>query len=109
MRKGWKDYLTKLKTLLDSVGIPVAYDAFPVEVRVSMPFIIYYNTNSNNFIADNKVYKKINHTIIEFYSRTRDLTTEGTIESKLDVFVWTKNVEYDADQKCHITTYEIEF
>ena len=48
--------LQELNNILKSTGYEVAYSHFNTPIKP--PFITYLISNSENFIADNKVYKK---------------------------------------------------
>lgn len=74
--------LTELKRLLDATGFPVAYSHFK-EVKKT-PYITYLVTYSSNFIADNKVHKKIQNVDVELYVDAKDPTIEKVVEDLLD-------------------------
>lgn len=74
--------LEELATLLEATGYPVAYSHFG-EAQLP-PFIVYLVAYSPNFIADNRVYKKIDSVQIELYTYQKDLVAESTLESILD-------------------------
>jgi hypothetical protein len=75
--------LAQLKQLLDATGYPVAYSHF--KEAPTIPFITYTVPSSSNFIADNKVYTKINNIQIELYTSKKDLVAEGNLETILDI------------------------
>lgn len=99
--------LAELNSLLRATGYPVAYshfnDARPV------PYITYLVTFSSNFIADNKVHKKIQNVDIELYTDKKDLNAEATLEAILDA----NNIPYDTvetfieSEKLFQKTYEV--
>ena len=93
--------LEGLKTALEGVNNnafkdKVAYRAFPVGAAPSLPFICFMEMESNNFLADSKVYHKITDVNIELYSDTKDTVNEAAIESMLDsnLLVWDKTEYY---------------
>ncbi|MDC2866514.1 hypothetical protein [Bacillus sp. BP-3] len=80
--------LVELKKILDATGYPVAYSHFtatPSKLVPSPPYITYLVSYSSNFIADNKVHKKIDNIQIELYTSKKDLTAEDKLESVLDI------------------------
>lgn len=87
----------------------VAYYSFPVGKAPKLPFIVYMATNSNNFIADNKVYHKIQEVDIELYTKNKDIVSENLIEDTLDSnsIVWEKYEEYIDSENCFQITYTI--
>lgn len=105
--------LTELYTALTSVeGFTnkVVYRAWPVGQSPPLPFIVYLVDGSDNFGADNIVYKAINRVNIELYSNNKDTTSEGLIESLLDSLsiYWEKDETYLDDEQCYEIIYSIE-
>lgn len=105
--------LAELKTILEGVtGFQgkVAYNAFPEGESVALPFICYRVTNTDNFGADNDVYKVITDIDIELYTALKSTETEGKIESALsaaDIF-WNKTETYIDTERCFEIIYQIE-
>lgn len=105
--------LAQLFNILNSIdGFEgkVAYRAFPKDDAPELPFVCYLATNSNNFVADNKVYQKIQGIDIELYTRNKDEISESRIEDALDAnnIVWEKYEESIDSENCFQITYEIE-
>ncbi|WP_342541046.1 hypothetical protein MHI39_08215 [Heyndrickxia sp. FSL K6-6286] len=79
--------LIELKDLLDTVGYPVAYYQFIATNNKPVPdppYITYLVAYSSNFMADGKVYKKIDNVQVELYTVKKDLTAEAKLEAVLD-------------------------
>ena len=74
--------LAELKKTLDATGYPVAYSHF--NSTQSLPFITYLVSYTSNFMADNKVHKKINNIQVELYTKLKDLKAEEKLETVLD-------------------------
>lgn len=107
--------LAELKTALESVNNgafqgKVAYRAFPVGAAPALPFICFMETESNNFLADAKVYHKIQGVDIELYSDHKDTASEEAIESMLDshLLVWEKSEFFIESEDMLQVTYGIE-
>lgn len=105
--------LTELKTALCSItgfANKVVYRAWAVGEAPTLPFICYRVIESDNFGADNKVYKAINRVNIELYSKYKDVTSESLIEAKLDSLdtYWEKEETYIDDEECYMIIYTIE-
>jgi len=107
--------LAELKVALEGVNNnafkdKVAYRAFPVGAAPSLPFICYMEMESDNFIADCKVYHKITDVNIEFYSDVKDPTTEAAIETMLDsnLLVWDKAEYYIEDEDVVQVVYGVQ-
>ena len=95
-----------LLTDLQSTGLPVAYRFF--QKPQATPFIVYYQTDSNNFPADNKVYQHIMGYTIELYTDTKRPDLEALVEQALENYVWEKSEEYVDSEKCFEIIYDVE-
>lgn len=107
--------LEGLKTALEGVNNnafkdKVAYRAFPVGAAPSLPFICFMEMETNNFLADSKVYHKITDVNIELYSDTKDTVNEAAIESMLDsnLLVWDKAEYYIEDEDVVQVVYGVQ-
>ena len=107
--------LEGLKTALEGVNNnafkdKVAYRAFPVGAAPSLPFICFMEVESNNFLADCKVYHKITDVNIEFYSDTKDTVNEAAIEAMLDsnLLVWDKAEYYIENEDVVQVVYGVQ-
>ncbi|MES1047236.1 hypothetical protein FOA22_22545 [Heyndrickxia oleronia] len=81
--------LVQLKKILDETGYPVTYSHFtPTDNNPvpDPPYICYWTPYSSHYIADNKVYQKIENVQIELYTLKKDLTAESKLESVLDKY-----------------------
>ena len=107
--------LAELKTALEGVNNnafkdKVAYRVFPVGAAPSLPFICFMEMESNNFLADCKVYHKITDVNIELYSQTKDTVNEAAIETMLNdnLLVWDKAEYYIESEDMVQVVYGIE-
>lgn len=79
--------LIELKKILDATGYPVAYSHFtatPGKPVPAPPYICILVDGSENLMADNKVYHKIDDANIELYTSKKDLVAEAKLENVLD-------------------------
>lgn len=83
--------MEKLLSVLNSIGIPYAYDHFAEGESPDPPFICYLLPQSDNFSADGKVYLKVSSVNIELYTDSKDLAVEQKLEAVLD----THGIFYD--------------
>ena len=99
--------LEELKTKLEVV-LPnkVVYHAWPVGSAPELPFIVINSIGSDNFGADNVVYYGKRVVRVELLAETKALALESSIEAVLPY--WTRTEDYLSDEKCYLTTYEIE-
>ena len=76
--------IEELAAMLQSTGIPFAYDHFAEGESPSPPFICYLLPGSDNFAADGQVYYRINQVRIELYTDSKDMVVESKVEKALD-------------------------
>ena len=76
--------MEKLLSILDSIGIPYAYDHFAEGESPEPPFLCYLLPGSDNFSADGKVYHKISEVRLELYTDYKDLASEQKVEDVID-------------------------
>ena len=104
--------LIKLYEILNSIcGFEgkVAYRMFPINEAPELPFICYLETNTENFKADGRVYKKIQNIDIELYTPIKDEASESLVEQALNDndIAWDKDEEYLDDEHCYEIIYSI--
>lgn len=103
----------KLYELLVTTGIPVEYLEFvnePENPVPNPPFIVYFFIDSDNFGADNKVYKRISNYAVELYTEKKDITNEVIIENLFDdndIF-WDKSETYIHSEGMYEVRYVIQ-
>lgn len=100
--------LKELSSQLETTGLPVTYRAWPDKGAPPLPYICYLVSYSNNFGADNRVYRKINHIQVELYTKLKDPKSEDKVEQALSSLYWEKTEEYIDSEKCYQILYEIE-
>ena len=101
-----KEIFDMLKTL----GIPVAYDHFDTNKKVSPPFIAYRETSPSTFKADGITYFRDYNYEIELITEKKDVVLEATIEELLtrNLIAYDKNDEvWDEDERIYHNFYEI--
>ena len=76
--------MEKLLSVLDSIGIPYAYDHFAEGESPDPPFLCYLLPGSSNFSADGKVYHRVSEVRLELYTDYKDLDSEEKVEDALD-------------------------
>jgi hypothetical protein len=96
-----------LKTLLDTTGLSVAYHHF--KSPPSPPYIVYLFSHSENFGADDKVYRQVPNYQVELYTKSKDPSAEALIEDLLDAndIYWEKSETYIESEGLYQVLYEI--
>ena len=76
--------MEKLTAILNTIGIPYAYDHFAEGESPKPPFLCYLLPGSSNFSADGKVYHRISEVRLELYTDYKDLASEQKVEDVID-------------------------
>lgn len=102
--------LEELNTLLLSTGLPVAYQAFPSDDVPTMPFIVYQETGSDNFGADNVVWASAMIVQIDLLCHKKNRDTEELLENTLtsNGIYWERESYHESDDDFYRSTYSIE-
>lgn len=101
-----KDIYDLLKTL----EIPVAYDHFDSNKKITPPFIAYREISSDTFKADGITYYRPYEFEIELVTDKKDVALEKTIEDLLTTNKIPYDVEtevWDEDERIYHNFYEI--
>ena len=111
-----KDLYDLLKTLTIQISptktyqVPVAYDHFDSDKKVTIPFIIYRETSPETFRADGITYHQFYNYEIELITEKKETALERQIEQLLtnNKIPYSKNDEvWDSDEKIYHNFYEI--
>lgn len=97
--------LQDLKERIENEGLKYQYGF--VEDNTIPPYLCAVVCDSNNFVADNTVYKKIDSIELYYTYKVKDLTIEETIENNvLYDLVWRKGDEmYNAKENVWQVVY----
>lgn len=97
-------------TMLSSTNLPIAYQAFPIGAVPPLPYIVYSYPNSDNFGAENKVYKKGESLRVWLCTKNKDFQTEALIESAFDTYhlYWEKTESFLQSDEMYMVLYEME-
>ena len=106
----------EVKTMLDGVEIsqgvqvPNAYYQFEDDTGIAPPFICFYYTGSRDLYADNTNYQKIDHLVVELYTREKDFTLEANLESVLNAagLTWSRAETRLDDERMYVEVYDMD-
>lgn len=100
----------QIATMISSVGVPYAYYQFPNDSGQEPPFICFYYSNNNDFVADNTNFQKIERLIIELYTDNKDFALEETLEGVLASagLVYSREETYIDTERMFEVTYTTE-
>lgn len=95
--------LSSLKTAFSSYRY--YYGTAPIGTQ--LPYLVVNGTDSDNFVADCKVYAKKYELTLSFYSVKKSETDEEAIEAILDNLgvIWQKSESFDNDQSFYLIIY----
>lgn len=98
----------EVSTMIAGIGYPSAYYQFPDNSGQEPPFICFYYTNNNDFIADDSNYQKIEHLIVELYTDNKDFTAETAVETALRGagLVWARQETPLDSERMYMVVYE---
>lgn len=102
--------MQELKTILEQLEIPVAYDHF--NTATNPPFIAFRRYSQNNFGADDIVYEKINNYYVYLITDYKDVELEEQLENVLTeagIFFNVESEDYVDDEKCYQIVYSIGY
>lgn len=105
--------LQEIKDMVESVGLPYCYyqfDTGPNNPPPPLPFLCFFYPNSDDAMADNANYARINALVIELYTDKRDFDLESRVEAVLIAhglpYSWAAS--YIDSEHMHLTTYNTE-
>ena len=100
--------LTELATTIQSCGLSWRYSHF--SETPTPPYLVYYFPSENDVMADNSNYVNKRQLFVELYTKTKDVTTEATVEGALKTagLTWYKQTDFLNDEQLYQTTYESE-
>lgn len=96
--------VAEMKTLLDTLKIPVAYRFF--RAPQNPPFICFYVDGTDNEFADNSVYKTVNQWTVELYTENKNPVLEQALEAILPPY--NKNESYIDTENMLMNAYTFE-
>ena len=102
--------ISEIKDMLAETGLPVTYLQWQEQGVPELPYICWLMPNSENFGADNKVYKEVEVLNIELYTRQRSFALEASVEAVLDShgLFWDKDSSWIDSEAMNETIYTAE-
>lgn len=99
----------EVETMVASTGLPHAYHHFK-GTGVHPPFICFFYGSSNDLIADNTNYQKIETLYVELYSNSKDFGLEATVEGVLSSngLVWSREETWIPDELLYEVIYTMD-
>lgn len=99
-----------VKALAESIGLSTAYYEFPSGTQQEPPFLCWFFPDSNDVIADDSNYQKVERCVFELYTPYKDFELEATVEAILQ----SADIAYQRDEtfldseRMHQTNYTFQ-
>lgn len=102
--------VSDIKDMLGQTGLNVTYFSWPEKEAPQLPYLLWYFPGSDNFAADDKVYKRIETLNIELYTQNKDFATEQAVEGVLEAhhMVWDRTESYIESEHMYQVLYQME-
>ena len=94
-------------TMLSGTNLPVAYYQFPDDTPKQPPFICFFYTGSNDVLADNTNYQKVERLVVELYTDNKDFALESEVEAVLNAngLVYTREETHLDSERMYEVIY----
>lgn len=102
--------ISDVKDILAETELPVTYYQWPISQAPAPPYLVWYFPGSENFAADDKVFKRIYTLNVELYTQVKNFLIEMDVEDVFDKYgmVWDKVETYIDDEKMYQVLYTME-
>lgn len=100
----------EISTMIGSMNIPYAYYQFSERTAVAPPFICFYYESSNDLIADNINYAKVETLVVELYTKEKEPALEALVGATLNAkeLPYRRYESYIDSEKLIMNTFESE-
>ena len=100
--------LTEIAEMVEDIGLEWRYSHF--SQTPNPPYVVYNFPAENHVYADGSNYVNKRQLFIELYTKTKDITSESAVESKLAEagLTWYMQRDFLSDEELYQTTYEME-
>lgn len=102
--------LMEFKSELEKLGIPVQYRAFQVGQAPELPYLIFYENDSDNIFADNSNWFDVLNVVCELYTDEKDIE----LETKLHKLFYDLEIQYNStetyidSENMYLKTYDVQ-
>lgn len=100
----------EVSSMVAEIGVPYAYYQFPEGEGQTTPYVCFFYSGSNDFLADSENYQKIEHLVIELYTDNKDFDLEHAVETVLAShgLVWSREEEWIETERMLEVVYEMD-
>lgn len=102
--------VSEIKEMLAETGFPVTYGAWEEQGVPELPYIVWDLPGSENFGADDGVYKEVETLRVELYAMRRSFAAEKRVEAVLDAYCifWDKTSVWIDAEDMNQTSYTMD-
>ena len=86
--------IMEFKAELEKLEIPIQYRSFQVGHAPSLPYLIFYENDSDNIFADNSNWFDVLNVVCELYADEKDIE----LETKLQKLFYYNEIEYNSTE-----------
>ena len=86
--------LMEFKAELEKLGVPIQYRAFQVGQAPQLPYLIFYENDSDNIFADNSNWFDVLNIVCELYTDDKDIK----LETKLQKLLYDLEIQYNSTE-----------
>lgn len=84
----------EFKSELEKLDIPIQYRAFASGQAPELPYLIFYENDSDNVFADNHNYYDVLNIVCELYTDNKDIE----LETKLQKLFYDTEIQYNSTE-----------
>lgn len=102
--------LMEFKAELEKLEIPIQYRSFSVGHAPELPYLIFYENDSDNVFADNHNYYDVLNVSCELYADEKDIE----LETKLQKLLYDLEIQYNStetyidSENMYLKTYDVQ-
>ena len=102
--------IMEFKAELEKLDIPIQYRAFQVGHAPELPYLIFYENDSDNIFADNHNYYDVLNIVCELYTDEKDIE----LETKLQKLLYDLEIEYNStetfidSENMYLKSYDVQ-
>ena len=86
--------IMEFKAELEQLEIPIQYQAFASGQAPQLPYLIFYENDSDNIFADNSNWFDVLNVVCELYTDEKDIE----LETKLHKLFYDNEIEYNSTE-----------
>ena len=86
--------IMEFKAELEKLDIPIQYRAYQVGHAPSLPYLIFYENDSDNIFADNSNWFDVLNVVCELYADNKDIE----LETKLQKLFYDLEIQYNSTE-----------